>query len=148
MLQWLHCYMSRDLKIRRRRRQPERQKSNKFRLAKQQLSHLQNTFCTFLCRHCTFYAGRKQAKTKFSFSFTSCILWCLIEIQLQESLSTSGNVAKLELLRWRLEESDVTFSLPSRAVLGSYSWLDEQLLKSLRGYFAGNEVTVSILPNA
>ena len=41
------------LKQRRRRRQRERRKSNRFRLAKQQLCTCITLFCTFLCRHCT-----------------------------------------------------------------------------------------------
>ena len=49
----LEC--SRKLKQRRRRRrwQQERQKSNRFRLAKQQLCTCITLFSTFLCRHCT-----------------------------------------------------------------------------------------------
>ena len=43
----------RELKQRRRRRQRERQKSNRFRLAKQQLCTCITLFCTFLCRPCT-----------------------------------------------------------------------------------------------
>ena len=48
----------RELKQRRRRRQQERQqqerqKSNRFRLAKQQLCTCITLFCTFLCRRCT-----------------------------------------------------------------------------------------------
>ena len=42
-----------ELMQRRRRRQRERQKSNRFRLAKQQLCTCITLFCTFLCRHCT-----------------------------------------------------------------------------------------------
>ena len=38
---------------RRRRRQRERQKSNRFKLAKQQLCTCITLFCTFLCRRCT-----------------------------------------------------------------------------------------------
>ena len=43
----------RELKQRRRRRQQERQKSNRIRLAKQQLCTCITLFCTFLCRRCT-----------------------------------------------------------------------------------------------
>ena len=46
-------YDIRKLKQRRRRRQRERQKSNWFRLAKQQLCTCVMLFCTFLCRQCT-----------------------------------------------------------------------------------------------
>ena len=44
---------NRVLKQRRGRRQWERQKSNWFRFAKQQLCTWITLFCTFLCRHCT-----------------------------------------------------------------------------------------------
>ena len=44
---------NRELKQRRGRRQQERQKSNWFRLAKQQLCTCITPFCTFLCRRCT-----------------------------------------------------------------------------------------------
>ena len=43
---------NRELKQRRRRRQRERQKSNRFRLAKQQLYACITLFCTFPSRHC------------------------------------------------------------------------------------------------
>ena len=46
-------YDIRKLKQRRRRRQRERQKSNWFRMAKQQLCTCIMLFCTFLCRQCT-----------------------------------------------------------------------------------------------
>ena len=42
-----------ELKQRRRWRQRERQKSKRFRLAKQQLCTCITLFCTFLCRRCT-----------------------------------------------------------------------------------------------
>ena len=44
---------NRELKQRRRRRQQEREKSNSFRLIKQQLCPRIMLFCTFLCRRCT-----------------------------------------------------------------------------------------------
>ena len=43
----------RELKERRRWRQQERQKSNGFRSARQQLCTCITLFCTFLCRRCT-----------------------------------------------------------------------------------------------
>ena len=43
----------RELKQRRRRRQREQQKSNRLRLAKQQLCTCITLFCTFLCCRCT-----------------------------------------------------------------------------------------------
>ena len=43
----------RERKQRRRRRQGERQKNNRFGLAKQQLCTCVTLFCTFLCRRCT-----------------------------------------------------------------------------------------------
>ena len=44
---------SREFKQGRPRRQRERQKSNEFRPAKQQLCTCITLFCTFLCRRCT-----------------------------------------------------------------------------------------------
>ena len=44
--------INKELKQRRRRRQRERQKSNRFRLAKQQLCTCVTLFCTFLSRRC------------------------------------------------------------------------------------------------
>ena len=49
----LNILFMRELKKRRRRRQRERQKSNRFRLAKQQLCTCITIFCTFLSRRCT-----------------------------------------------------------------------------------------------
>ena len=46
---------NRELKQRRRQRHRKRQKSNRFRLAKQQLCTCVTHFCTFLFRHCTTY---------------------------------------------------------------------------------------------
>ena len=42
-----------EFKMPRRRRQRERQKSNRLRLAKQQLCTRVTLFCTFLYRYCT-----------------------------------------------------------------------------------------------
>ena len=46
-------YQLREVKQRRGRRQGERQKSNRFRLAKQQLCTCITLFCTLLSRRCT-----------------------------------------------------------------------------------------------
>ena len=53
LLPSLSCKIYRELKQQRPQRQRERQKSNRFRLAKQQLCTYITLFCTFLCRHCT-----------------------------------------------------------------------------------------------
>ena len=53
---WRHVktlYSDPELMQRRQRRQRGRQKSNRLRLAKQQLCTCITLFCTFLCRHCT-----------------------------------------------------------------------------------------------
>ena len=55
----------------------------------------------------TFYGGRKQATTKFSFSFWTWI--CFLGIQLQESSPTFDKVSELQLSRWRLDEREFTF---------------------------------------
>ena len=65
----------RVLKQRRRRWQRERQKSNRFRLAKQQACTSTTLFCTFLCRRCTTTTlprftscgGRERKETIFFF---------------------------------------------------------------------------------
>ena len=49
------------IKQRRRRRQRERQKSNRFRLAKQQLCMCNTLFGTFLCRHWKTVVRRENA---------------------------------------------------------------------------------------
>ena len=48
-----YCSANAPQLVRRRRRQWVRQKSNRFRLAKQQLCTCITLFCTFLCRRCT-----------------------------------------------------------------------------------------------
>ena len=84
----------RDLKIQRRRRQRERQ----------QLCTCITLFCKFLCPflydcdvkmpNFAFYGGRKQATTKFRFSFR---LGCgPKEIQLQEGSPTFDKVSGSE----------------------------------------------------
>ena len=70
------CSSYRELKHRRRRRQWKRWKSNRFRLAKQQLCTCITLFFTFLCRHCTtitFTVEDGNARQKLSFSFPE--LW-------------------------------------------------------------------------
>ena len=72
----------RELKQRRRRRQQERQKSNWFRLAKQQLCTCITLFCTFLCRRCTSTAWKylnsrfvEDGNTRQQLSFYFPELW-------------------------------------------------------------------------
>ena len=74
-----------ELKQRRRRRQRERQKSNWFRLAKQQLFSCITLFCTFLCRQCTTTTWNclisrfsEDANTRLRVSFSFLELWCSI----------------------------------------------------------------------
>ena len=64
--------------------QRERQKINRFRLAKQQLCMCITLFCTFLCRHCTTitckclnsrFVEDGNIRQKLSFSFPE--LWCI-----------------------------------------------------------------------
>ena len=54
----------RELKQRRRERQRKWQKSNRFRLAKQQLYTCITVFCTFRCR-CTTTATRNRLVSRF-----------------------------------------------------------------------------------
>ena len=74
---------SREFTQRRRRRHRERQKSNKFRQAKQQLCTCITRFCTFLCRRCktttwncliSFFVEDGNKRQQLSFSFPD--LWC------------------------------------------------------------------------
>ena len=70
------------LKQRRRRRQRERRKSNRFRLAKQQLCTCIKLLCTFLCRHCTTTTWKclisrfvENANTRQQLYFSFAKLW-------------------------------------------------------------------------
>ena len=68
----------REFKIQRRERQRERQKNNWSNKQNNNFARASRFFCTFLSCFCTttiempnfaFYEGRKQATTKFYFSF-------------------------------------------------------------------------------
>ena len=70
------------------RRQRERPKSNRLRLAKQQLCTWITLFCTFLCRHCTTATWKcleRENKTT-TFFFFSCTSMQSFGIQLQKKL--------------------------------------------------------------
>ena len=77
------CFAKRELiKQRRQRRQRERQKSNRLRLAKQQLCTCITHFSTFFCRHCTtttwkclmsLFVEDVNTRKRFPFSFPK--LW-------------------------------------------------------------------------
>ena len=82
--------INRDLKIRRRRQQRERGKSNRFTGNTQnsnfaRASHFFDDYDVKM-PHFMFYTGRKQATTKFSFSFMTWIRQ--LEIQLYDSTGT------------------------------------------------------------
>ena len=74
---------NRELKQRWRRHQErERQKSNRFKLAKQQLCTCITLFCTFLCRHCTTTTWKclisrfvENANTRQQLYFSFAKLW-------------------------------------------------------------------------
>ena len=79
---------------RRRRRQRERQKSNRFRLAKQQLCTCITLFCTFLCRHCTTtmwnvlippFLENVNTRPRLSFSFPE-LRYSLLEFNSRKKL--------------------------------------------------------------
>ena len=80
----LHCSSNiRELTQRLRRWQRERQKSNRFRQAKQQLCTCITLFCTFLCRRCTtttwnYLISRfvEDGNKRQQFSFSLPELWC------------------------------------------------------------------------
>ena len=89
----------RDFRVQRRERQRECKKKNVLQ-AKQQLCTCIKLFCTFLCPflhdydvlpNLAFYGGRKQATTKFNFSFCAWI-WS-VGIQLQEGSPTFDKVS-------------------------------------------------------
>ena len=74
---------SREFTQRRRRRRRERQKSNRFRQAKQQLCTCITRFCTFLCRRCkttrwncliSLFVEDGNKRQQLSFSFPD--FWC------------------------------------------------------------------------
>ena len=70
------------------RRQRERPKSNRLRLAKQQLCTWITLFCTFLCRHCTTATWKcleREHKTT-TFFFFPCTSIQSFGIQLQKKL--------------------------------------------------------------
>ena len=75
-------YQLREVKQRRGRRQGERKKSNRFRLAKQQLCTCITLFCTFLCRRCTTTTWKclisrlvEDGNTRQQLSFSFPELW-------------------------------------------------------------------------
>ena len=90
-------YINRGLKQRRRRSQQERYKSNRFRLAKQQLGTCITLFCTFLCRHCTTTTWKclisrfvEDVNTRQRLSLSSSFSWTSIQsfrIQLQKKIA-------------------------------------------------------------
>ena len=76
-------WVNREFTQRRRRRQQERQKSNRFRQANQQVCTCIMLFCTFLCRRCTTTTwnclisrfvedGNKRQQLSFSFPELGC----------------------------------------------------------------------------
>ena len=92
----------RDFKIQRRGRQRERQKNNWFNKQNNNFARASRLYICFLFLHdydvkmpnVAFYGGRKQATTKFYFSFWAWI-WSL-EIQLQEGSPTFDKVKRVE----------------------------------------------------
>ena len=91
--------------LRWRRRQQERQKSDRFRLAKQQLCKSITLFCTFLYRHCTttmwnyqisrFVEDGKKKTTTFFFSFPE--LWCSsLKFNFKKNLPTFDELNQVE----------------------------------------------------
>ena len=95
------------VKQRRRRRQRERQKSNRFRLAKQQL-------CTLLHDHnvkvpnFTFCRRRGHKTTTFFFSFPE--LWYSpLEFNFKNNLPPFNELNEMEWARKRSRQSECTF---------------------------------------
>ena len=92
------------LKQRRRRRQRERRKSNRFRLAKQQLCTFIKLLCTFLCRHCTTTTWKclisrfvENANTRQQLYFSFAELWySLLEFNSRKKLPTFDELNEME----------------------------------------------------
>ena len=90
--------------LRWRRRQQERQKSERFRLAKKQLCKSIALFCTFLYRHCTTTTwncqisrfvedGKKRQQLSFSFPE----LWCSsLKFNFKKNLPTFDELSEVE----------------------------------------------------
>ena len=103
---WLRLLFTRFIReLKQRRRQRERQKSIRFRLAKQQLCTCITLFCTFPYRHCTtsydvrlpnftFYGGQEHMTTNFFF-----FLWTQIQSFGIKLLKKSPTFDKLKELQ-------------------------------------------------
>ena len=89
---------------RRQRRHRERQKSNRFRLAKQQLCSCIRLFCTFLSRYRTTttwkclisrFAEDVNARRRLSFSFPE-LRYSLLEFKFRKKLPTFHELNEME----------------------------------------------------
>ena len=113
---------NRDLYQRLQRRHRKRQKSYRFRLAKQQL---------FTCislhdfdvrlRNFTFCWGREHKTTTFFSFFKTFLPSFKILIQLHKNMPTFGELSEMEEARWSLKQREftfiVSFSLPWPSLL-------------------------------
>ena len=106
---------NREFKIQRRGRQLERQKTIGL-ISKTTTSHVQHTFLFIsfpFLPNFAFYGGRKQATTKFYFSFWAWI-WPL-EIQLQEGSPTIDKVSRGRNNRYRDWKNSNLLKVPNKA---------------------------------
>ena len=115
-----------ELKQRWQRRQGKRQKSNRFRSAKQPIFTFIALFCTFLLRHCmtstwdcviSRFVEDGNTRQQLSFRLQSF----RILIQLQKNMPTFGKLSEMEKARWSLKQWEFTFivllSRPSPSLL-------------------------------
>ena len=93
----------RELKQRRWQCQQERQKSKRFRQAKQQICTWVMLFCTFLCRQCTTTTWKcliscfvEDVNTRRRLVFFSWPLILCFRIQLQKKLPTFNKLKEME----------------------------------------------------
>ena len=107
-----------DFKIQRRRRQLERQKKIIGSISKTTTSHVHHTFFVYISfpflrdydvkmPNFTFYRGRKQATTKFYFSFRAWI-WSL-EIQLRGGFAYICQSKWLGIIAIKTEKTQIHF---------------------------------------
>ena len=99
----IHLTVTKELKQRWLRRQGQRQKTNRFRFAMQQLCTCITLFLTFLCRKCTTTTWRylisREHKTTTFFVFS----WTSIQLEFNSNLPTFDEVWSTagSLFKWR-----------------------------------------------
>ena len=107
----------RALKQRRRGRQQERQKSNRFRFAKQQLCTCITLYCTLLCRRCTTttwdclisrFVEDLNTRQRLSFPFSE-FWYTLLEFNSRKNSPTFHELNEMEYALLSLKHHEFTF---------------------------------------